>query len=167
MTLSLRSYCKQDFACLSDIRTDLAMQHMLLANPDPGANMDVASWIERRVKTGTFRIIIQEHNREAALGFVQLDPVHHKNRYGWFGIALHPRAQGKGYGYAAMKALHNWARDDMNLRKLLLEVRVDNKSAIALYDKLGYRKAGELKAQYFDGFEYWDTLIMERELRDA
>ena len=71
--------------------------------------------------------------------------------------------QGLGVGEAATIALLSEART-LGLFKLLLEARVDNHGAIALYEKLGFRRVGTLQRHYDDGERRHDVLVMEREI---
>lgn len=49
----------------------------------------------------------------------------------------------------------------MGFKELVLEVRTDNKAAIALYEKLGFRVQKVLKSFYLDGC---DAYLMSKEL---
>jgi ribosomal protein S18 acetylase RimI-like enzyme len=57
------------------------------------------------------------------------------------GIAIHPRAQDRGFGRLLMIHLHEKARS-RGARRVRLRVLGDNAAAIALYKALGYRFAG-------------------------
>ena len=59
------------------------------------------------------------------------------------GIAVDPRAQGKGYGRLMMTFLHSAARV-RGARQIRLKVYPDNTRAVALYRSLGYKfESGE------------------------
>ncbi len=66
-----------------------------------------------------------------------------------YNIVVDPEYHGRGFGKMLMEACE---RETVR-RKLVeisLEVRVDNLSAIALYEKLGFKTAGLLKGYYSD-----------------
>lgn len=71
-------------------------------------------------------------------------------------IAVKKEYRGKGYGKMLMNALIEDAKKQ-NIKAMTLEVRVTNKSAIALYKKLGFKEAGIRKKYYSDNE---DALIM-------
>lgn len=159
----LRGIEPRDHAVLRLLRMDIDLQHALLANPPQGGDADVAGWIARRQEAGALWCIAGD--RDQCLGYVQLAGIHRKNRFAWLGIVLAPAARGHGVGDAALRLLAAEALQ-MGIRKLLLEVRADNAVAIRLYETLGYRLVGVLRAHYDDGARFHDTLIMER-LLDA
>jgi RimJ/RimL family protein N-acetyltransferase len=156
----LRPVTPNEHAVLGAKRADLALQHMLLANPPPGGDPDMAGWAARREASGRLWAIA-DAGTDACLGFVQLAEVHRRNALGWLGLALAPQARGRGLGRAAMASLEDEARR-MGLRKLLLQVRTDNPGAIALYERAGYARVGVLRRHYDDGERLHDGLVMER-----
>ena len=150
---------------MSRLRSDPALQHLLMANPDPVPPADplaeATAWIARREGAGWFRVI---DAGTGALGFVQISDIHRKNRFGWLGLALLPGARGRGLGARALAEAEAMAVAELHLRKLLLQVRADNAAAIAVYDRAGWRKVGELRAQYDDGAKLHDAVIYEKAL---
>ena len=75
-------------------------------------------------------------------------------------IAVHPDFRRKGIA----EALINRLAADLKARSihaLMLEVRVSNDSAIALYEKLGFREVGRRKNYYRNPKE--DALILRKE----
>ncbi|MBP9181559.1 MAG: GNAT family N-acetyltransferase [Fuscovulum sp.] len=154
-----------DAAALAALRADRALQHLLMANPDPAPPADpvaeAAAWIVRREGAGWFRVI---DDGTGALGFVQISDIHRKNRFGWLGLALLPAARGRGLGARALAAAEAAARDELGLRKVLLQVRADNGAALALYDRASWHRVGTLRAQYDDGAALHDVVICEKAL---
>jgi RimJ/RimL family protein N-acetyltransferase len=160
MSLRLRRFRPLvDEPILRELRSDIPLQHRLLAHPDPAAPVDVLAWVSRREAQGWFRVI--ELKDSITAGFVQLTDRHGLDGYAWVGIALHPRWQGSGWGRRAMQALAEEAKSGLDLRKLMLQVRSDNHNARHLYGTLGYREVGQFRRHYFDGSEYHDVTMME------
>lgn len=71
-----------------------------------------------------------------------------------YSLTTRPESRGQGVGSALIEAAHRAARRRGCLA-LRLEVRVDNVSAISLYEKLGYRRLAPLKGYYQDGVDGW------------
>jgi ribosomal protein S18 acetylase RimI-like enzyme len=64
---------------------------------------------------------------------------------GWIGgIGVVPSARRSGVGEALMNAVHKQARE-RGLRRVWLEVIVENTGAFALYEKLGYRTVRDVE----------------------
>ena len=62
-------------------------------------------------------------------------------------VNVHPTAQGKGLGARLMQACHDELRA-MGMTRCLLEVNVENASAMRLYEKCGYARTQLLKDYY-------------------
>ena len=80
-----------------------------------------------------------------------------------YSIAVAPKLAGRGIGSALLNAAPDaaLARGRTLVR---LEVRADNRPAIALYEKAGYRAIGRKPGYYEDGE---DALRMEKSLMEA
>lgn len=155
---SLRKATPADHAALAGMRRDAALMAALMIDPAEAAAEPVADWIARREAQGHFRVVTDTTDR--AVGFVQLAGQHRRNATAWLGIAIAAQEQAKGHGGRALAALCALSTD-LGLRKLKLEVRADNTAAIALYRAHGFREVGRLEAEFDDGAQKHDTLIME------
>lgn len=159
----LRTSHKSDAEALSELRADMALQHDLMANPASIAPGDLlretSEWMKRRNDAGWFRII---DIGSGPIGFVQLTDIHYRNRTAWLGIAIKRGEQGKRIGAEALSQAEHLARSELDLFKLLLQVRADNVRAIGLYAANGWKHAGHLIAHYFDGSQRHDALLMEK-----
>lgn len=71
-----------------------------------------------------------------------------------YSLATRPEARGRGIGAALLRAATAAARR-RGCRVLRLEVRTDNAAAIALYERLGYRRFGTWPHYYQDGADAW------------
>lgn len=161
----LRPSVPGDAAALSRLRSDLELQHLLMANPEHDLPVDpvteAAAWITRREGAGWFRVIDAGHG---GVGFVQISDIHHKNRFGWLGIALLPAERCKGLGFRALAEAEALSTRELGLRKLLLQVRADNVAASTLYRRSGWRHVGEMLAHYDDGRRLHDVAVHEKVL---
>lgn len=71
-----------------------------------------------------------------------------------YSIATAPAARGRGIGTALLAAAEQAARGH-GCHALRLEVRVDNATAMALYERAGYRRIGRYAGYYEDGADAW------------
>ena len=78
------------------------------------------------------------------------------------GLAVHDKWQGKGVGTALMKALIDIADNWLNLSRIELTVFIDNKTAVKLYEKLGFVIEGTHKKYAFRDGKYEDVYAMAR-----
>ncbi len=71
-----------------------------------------------------------------------------------YSLAIRAQARGRGLGAALIEAAEAEARS-RGCHHMRLEVRTDNLPAIALYERLGYRRIGVCRAYYADGADGW------------
>nr|WP_281373086.1 GNAT family N-acetyltransferase [Kineococcus aurantiacus] len=83
----------------------------------------------------------------AVRGFGAVDLVVQPGRGALFGLVVHPAHRSRGLGTALVRALEERARA-RGARGAVLEVEVDNPRALALYERLGYRRAGTTVASW-------------------
>ena len=164
----LRLALASDAASLVMMRADTDLQHLLMATPStdvPADRLaDTQAWLDRRSAAGWFRIVLDDEGQ--TVGFAQITEIHNKNRLGWLGISLLPTARGKGLATRALAKTENAAKNELGLRKLLLQVRADNLPASRLYDNSEWHLVGCLRAQYDDGTMLHDAFVYEK-LLDA
>jgi RimJ/RimL family protein N-acetyltransferase len=80
---------------------------------------------------------------------------------GEFGVSVHPNFQGIGIGRVLIETLLDWAKRNVNIEKVYLNVFATNKHAIKLYEDLGFIEEGRhIKAIKQVTGEYVDTLQM-------
>ena len=69
-------------------------------------------------------------------------------------------SRGKGIGKIALELALKYTFNNLNLRKITLDVISDNKAAIALYEKVGFVEEGLLKKHFYFDSMYYDVKIM-------
>ena len=79
-------------------------------------------------------------------------------------VAVHPQYRRKGVGEALVNRMIVWMQEHRG-EFITLEVRASNAPAIALYEKLGFQKAGLRKSFY--GSPPEDALLLTRLSLDA
>lgn len=62
-------------------------------------------------------------------------------------ILVHPNSRGKGKAVALLNHLISYAKKHA-VQQIFLEVNVENKPAISLYEKMGFQKTGVRKNYY-------------------
>ena len=161
---TLRAWQEPDIAVMQELRNNVALQLQLMTHPTPNSEQQVRAWLIRRSQEpDTVFFVIAEQAQ--AIGYIQLvamSEMSAMNRCGRLGICLAPDAQGRGHGMAAIQLLESHGAQQLNLRKIVLEVLVDNQSALQLYRRLGYQQCGYLHAHFCAHEKFHDVILMEK-----
>ncbi|MBC8588003.1 GNAT family N-acetyltransferase [Paratissierella segnis] len=83
---------------------------------------------------------------------------------GEFGVSVEKKYWGLGIGRELINYLIDWAEEGDVIKKINLRVREDNKRAIGLYEKLGFKKEGVISRGFFVNDEYYSFICMGLEL---
>lgn len=78
-----------------------------------------------------------------------------------FTVNVHPKARGQGLGKRLMGECERELLE-RGMQRVILEVNVDNKGAIALYDACGYERRQRL-ADYYTQYENNDAFLYAKE----
>jgi len=106
-----------------------------------------------------FIIISQETNQ--LVGTISLVNIDNRNKKAELGrLFVFDEYLGKGFSKDAMKLVIDYGFKHLNLHKIYLEVFTANKKAISLYEKMGFKEEGCLKAHIYKNGDYLDILLM-------
>lgn len=94
------------------------------------------------------------------LGQCSLNQIYWPARNARAFLVIRREHQGKGYGTAALKALIERAWSELDLHKIWLIVRRDNRGPQAMYLRLGFDFEGVLKDEYFVQGRFHDMVRM-------
>jgi ribosomal-protein-alanine N-acetyltransferase len=90
-------------------------------------------------------------------GFIAGDPRPHDG-WGWIAtIAVDPRYQRRGIGRALLRECET----SLGVPRVRLTVRMSNRGAISMYEKMEYAAVDIWRAYYYDGE---DAMVMEKNL---
>ena len=81
---------------------------------------------------------------------------------GQIGMVVHDDFQGQGVGTALLQAALDLADNWLNLRRMELEVYVDNEPAVRLYTRAGFVIEGTLRQYVYRDGQYVDVYAMAR-----
>jgi RimJ/RimL family protein N-acetyltransferase len=141
-------------------RDDLARCHAWMNEPELRATLAQrypmslareADWIERVTRGQDpseihFAICLAVGDRHVGnCGFVGID---RDNRIATLGILIGEKeCRGKGFGTDAIRALCRFAFEEMDLRKIRLDVHADNAAGLKAYERVGFRREGLLREE--------------------
>lgn len=100
-------------------------------------------------------------------GYIRVRPVtelqENAHVLGVMGLAVAPGARRRGVGSALLAAAEQLART-RGARKLSLHVLSTNTAALALYERLGFRREGAQLEEFRIGGRYVDNVLMAKHL---
>jgi diamine N-acetyltransferase len=97
---------------------------------------------------------------DAYVGQCSINQIYWPARNGRVFLVVRRDKQGRGLGAAALRALVDEAFGALDLHKLWLIVRRDNKSAQAMYLRAGFEFEGVLRDEYCVAGRYFDMVRM-------
>ena len=92
------------------------------------------------------------------LGTISLKNINETDKCAEYAIAIRPGSSGKGLGYKATIAILNIAFNEFDLNRVYLNVWPENKRAIALYLKCGFKPEGEFREHVYVRGEFKNLL---------
>lgn len=105
---------------------------------------------------------VLDRETRCVIGHISLGEIDRQNRSARIGKVLvgDESVRGKGIGGHMMQAILRVAFEELNLHKVSLGVFDFNYSAIACYEKVGFKKVRLLKEERKYGNEYWSLWEM-------
>lgn len=161
--IKLRPLRQEDLIHTMNWRNDPEIKASTMMHPFPVSLELEEDWFSGLQNTGNRAVwfAIEFIDSDAPIGFIFLNNIRWVERNCCLGILIGEKTQqGSGIGKEAMDLLIDYAFKALNLRKISLEVRTDNKAALLLYEKIGFRKEGTLKDHYYSAGKYHDALIL-------
>jgi RimJ/RimL family protein N-acetyltransferase len=148
------SYSKMLFASTDQVLTTAEEYNITLENE--------IIWINSLNGNPKSNVLIAELDNQIVglLFFIPNTKI--KNAHtGEFGVSVHPNFQGVGIGRVLIETLLDWAKRNIGIEKVYLNVFATNKYAIKLYKDLGFIEEGRhIKAIKQVTGEYIDTIQM-------
>ncbi|HSM35223.1 MAG TPA: GNAT family protein [Longimicrobiales bacterium] len=104
------------------------------------------------------------HGGEAAgarplLGTCTLAGIDRSHRRAELGVALLPEAMGRGLATAAARTAIAYAFEELGLHRITADADPRNAPALALLERLGFRREGVLREHYRHGEEWQDGVL--------
>jgi len=127
----------------------------------PHTLADLESFFMSRIKdkrTLWLAIIKKENDRH--IGNIELSDIDLINGNAEYKILLDKNEQGKGLGYEASKLILDHGFKKLNLHRIYLGVHQDNKAALGLYKKLGFKVEGTLRQHFHRAGQYKNIIVM-------
>lgn len=162
--LYLRPILKEDLVNLNKWKNDEETFKYLGGGFMPVSIDQQENWMDSMIDTlgSSKRFIICENNT-TPLGMIGLYNINWIHRTCELGVYIgNKESKGKGHGKESCELIENFAKEYLNVRKVKLNVVLDNEAAILFWERLGYKKVGELEEERFIKGEYKNLIIMEK-----
>lgn len=158
--LVLRPIEDADIDAILDLLNDASAQQLVGGSVRPVSKGQALEWlVAKRSAEDTFQFAIDVEGQFC--GYIQLVSTSRLDGHATLGLNILREFQGQGVGKQALHRLHEFARQFLLLRKVILYVRADNSAAIRLYSGAGYRDAGTLQQHIRTTEGFVDLQIME------
>ena len=116
--------------------------------------------IRKLSKTHNYAIIDRQDNTLiGSTGLSSIDVIHRNAEIGIF--IGDKNYWNKGYGREALSLLINYAYKKLNIHTIFLRTYSFNERAIACYEKIGFKKIGEIRENIIRDLEYHNTILMD------
>ena len=119
----------------------------------------------QNIKEGEHSVLYLAWKEEEIIGDASLNGLPRRMSHrAEFGISVAKSQWGQGIGSALLKKIIEYAKEH-KIELINLEVRSDNRRAIQMYEKFGFRKIGTSPAYFKINGQYYDFDLMVLDLR--
>ena len=158
--LVIRPFHPADAADQYEIVSHPAVARMLLQLPSMEFNETLA-WAERQ-QPGRHRLVAHAGGKVVGAGALTQAQNPRLAHSGRLGMMVHPEFWGQGIGGRLMEAMLDLADNWLNLKRVELEVNVDNPAAIRLYHKFDFVVEGTKRMHAYGDGRWTDSHFMAR-----
>jgi diamine N-acetyltransferase len=160
----LRPILKADLKFLNKWKNDEEVYRFLGGGFMPISIDQHEEWINSMIDmSGNNKRFIICDKQNTPIGMIGLYDINWIHRTCEIGIYIGEKSShGKGYGKEACQLIEDFAKNHLNIRKIKLNVVIDNDVALKMWKALGYMKAGELINERFIKGRYYNLVIMEK-----
>ena len=121
-----------------------------------------AEWLESAVSTNATErhFAVERKDNRTHIGNASLHDIEWVSRTAAFGLFIgDPSAWNRGFGTDAVRSLVRFAFEEMNLRKLKINVFDYNDRARHVLEAIGFVQEGKLQKEFFREGQYHDIVI--------
>jgi UDP-4-amino-4,6-dideoxy-N-acetyl-beta-L-altrosamine N-acetyltransferase len=162
--LRLRALNKADVPIFLQWRNDPEIRTLMLGNRFPVTAELEEAWFNERLNDRSNKIVyftIETLNEKSPIGFIHLSNIDWISRTAMLGITIgNKNFHNKGYGSEAIGILLKYAFNELNIRKIYLEVVSFNERARKTYSSLGFSDEGTKIRHVYYNNEWHDIHLM-------
>ena len=159
----LRAPLSTDVDFFHSIRNNTELQAALITRAKPNSKAKVQQWLNKRCdEENTLFFVIEENTSKKPCGFIQLTDINVYDQHSKLGVCISSDHIGKGYAKEAMSISEKYIKYTINVNKIILEVLTENRHAINLYEKCGYRSIGYFEKHFYYNGIFHNVSLMEK-----
>ena len=163
--IRLRSFELSDLDAIMEHWNELSIRHHV-GSAVPHSRQEREEFIRNswklRSEGSAYIFAIERKDTKEFLGHVSLYVQRNRARSADLGIMIYNKENwDRGYGTDAMKVILEFGFNYQNLHRIELSVYPDNKRAIHVYKKLGFKEVGRKRETRFMNGKYRDEVIMD------
>jgi len=162
--IKFRAVEEGDLEFLWNLRRDEEVNNFLFTTY-PISMSTQKQWLSSMLSSQTKKVLIVEAEIGAAIkkiGCARITDIDHLNRRVEIGADISASHRGKGLAKYLYSALCQYCFDYLNMHKIYLYVLAENKKAIHVYEKAGFKEETVLKAHFFKHGKYQDIVMMSK-----
>ena len=128
----------------------------------PIAFQNEVEWLERSMNASASErhFAIERRDDRTHIGNASIHDIDWISRTGWFGLFIgEPTAWNRGFGSDAIQTLVRFAFDEMNIRKLRINIFDYNDKARHVLTSRGFVQEGVLRRDFFREGQFHDIVI--------
>lgn len=156
--MKIRALEKYDLKNVHKINNELNIMAYWFEEPYESLS-ELESLYQRHIHDESERRFVIEIEDEFA-GIVELVELDYIHRNCEIQVIITEEYGGQSLGEQAMNKIIAYAFDILNMHKVYLYVDVDNKKAVHIYKKIGFKEEGYLHQQFYAKGKYKDSLFM-------
>lgn len=160
--IRLRDLIKKDTAISWKWRNQKAVKDHFSGHPYAVTQSQEEDWFENTIRQNADlkAFAIEGLEDKVLLGMTFLKNINQHHRQAEFAILIPEEYSGKGIGREALYQTLKYAFKELKVHRIFLKVRIDNKAAISIYTKCGFKLEGELRDDVFKNESFHDTYLM-------
>jgi RimJ/RimL family protein N-acetyltransferase len=148
--------------CLSWLK-DPRINKFLSQDFNSLTEIDELKWL-REIKSSGRELVfaVEDKLENTYIGNCGLHKIDWDKKTATLGIVIgENNYRGKGYGTDAIKSIIEFAKNELGIKSIQLNVYEYNHRAIKVYKKCGFKTKTVLKKNHYYNKKYWNTFIME------
>lgn len=161
--IKLRGFRKEDASKLVELRDDFDAVKSFIGSPFPVNLQTEEEWISNMYPPGLkekIYLVAEEMETGVFIGYCIANKINYINRNSEVGFIFHKDSRGKGFFRDVNVLFYNYLFNEINLFKVYTFVLVENKKALDMYLKLGFKIEGEIKEHIYQDGKYKDVYFV-------